>query len=172
VRTSGSTLRDLRTATENRPARWGRRLAVAAMAVVVVAGATGWLGVRAWTVRADGGGYDLSVTYPLVARSGLDVPWILRLEHPGGFSGPVTIALTADYYDIFEFQGMHPEPSEERSDGEFVYLTFPAPDGDVLRVSLDPDVQPASQVGRDAVTKAIVGGRTVAQVDYETWLVP
>lgn len=167
-----STLRDVREPDEIRPAAWGRRAAIAVLALVVLTGASGWLGVRSWTARASGDGYELSVTYPRVARAGLDIPWIVHLEHPGGFSGPVTIALTADYYDIFEFQGMHPEPTDETTDGEFVYLTFAKPKGDVFRVSLDTYVQPASQIGRDAVTKAIVDGKTVAQVDYETWLAP
>jgi hypothetical protein len=51
-------------------------------------------------------------------------------------------------------------------------LTFAPPPGDVFTVSLDTYVQPASQVGRDAVTAVIIGGHKVAQVSYDTWLVP
>src|SRR3954447_9028143 len=107
---------------ENQRGLWGRRIALVAMFVIVAAGASGWLGVRAHTTSASGAGYDLTLTYPKVARPGLDIPWELRLEHPGGFSGDITIAVSADYFDIFEFQGMHPEPSDETADGDFVYL--------------------------------------------------
>jgi hypothetical protein len=167
-----STLRDLRSMEDERSGVLGRRIAIALLTLVVVAGATGWLGVRSWTARAEGSGYELTLTYPRVARSGLDVAWNLRLEHPGGFDGPFTIAVSADYFDIFEFQGMYPSPSDETADANFVYLTFAPPEGDVFTVSLDTYVQPSSQIGRDAVVKAIVNGSTVAQVSYSTWLVP
>ena len=167
-----STLRDLRSLDEERSGVLGRRLAIGFLTLVVVAGASGWLGVRSWTARAEGSGYQLTLTYPRVARSGLDVAWELRLEHPGGFDGPITIAVSADYFDIFEFQGMHPEPSDETGDADFIYLTFQPPDGDVFTTSLDTYVQPSSQIGRDAVAKAIIDGSTVAQVSYSTWLVP
>jgi hypothetical protein len=142
------------------------------MLVVVLVAATGLLGVHSSTAQDTGGEYQLSVTYPHVARAGLDIPWELLLTHPGGFSGKITVALTADYFDIFEFQGMHPQPSDETSTGKFVYLTFEPPPGDVFRVALDTYVQPSSQIGRDAETAVIIGGSKVASVHYKTWLVP
>jgi hypothetical protein len=168
----GSTLHDLRSMDEQGRGVVGRRLAIGFLLLLVVAGASGWLGVRSWTAHASGDGYDLTLTYPRVARAGLDVAWEVRLEHPGGFDGPITIAVSADYFDIFEFQGMHPEPSDETADEDFVYLTFQPPDGDVFTTSLDTYVQPSSQIGRDAVAKAVIDGRTVAQVSFSTWLVP
>jgi hypothetical protein len=168
-----STLDDVRTSSDNTAGVWGRRAALLAMLVVVLVGATGWLGVHARTTHATGGGYDLTVTYPRVARSGLDIPWEVRVVHPGGFSDKITLALSADYFDIIEFQGMHPEPSAETSDGEFVYLTFdPPPSGDVFAASLDTYIQPASQVGRNATVRVIVDGQPVTEVNYSTWLVP
>jgi hypothetical protein len=165
-------LDDVRTTGENRSGLRGRRVAIAVMLLVVLAGASGWLGVRAHTKNASGEGYDLTLTYPQVARAGLDIPWELRLEHPGGFTGDITIALSADYFDIYEFQGMHPEPSDETADGDFVYLTFSPPDGDVFTTALDTYVQPSAQLGRDATVRAIIDGRPVAEIDYSTWLVP
>lgn len=151
----------------------GRRVAVTALALLVGVGASGWLGVHADTIRTSSLGYQLSLTYPRVARAGLDIPWELTLTHPGGFSSDITIAISSNYFDIFEFQGMHPNPSDETSDGKFVYLTFSAPkSGDVFTTSLDTYVQPASQIGRNAVTEAIVHGAVVARVSYSTWLVP
>lgn len=168
-----STLSDVISARGDRRGMVGRRLAVGAMLVVVLAGATGFLGVRARTVSDVGdSGYRLSLTYPRIARSGLDIPWELRLVHPGGFSDDIVVAVSANYFDIFEFQGMHPEPSAETADGDYVYLTFDAPKGETFTTTLDTYVQPASQVGRDAKTAVFIGGRKVAQVSYSTWLVP
>jgi hypothetical protein len=151
----------------------GRRIALVVMAVVVVVGASGWLGVHAGTASTSDHGYQLTVTYPHVARAGLDIPWNLRLVHAGGFQGDITVAISKDYYDIFEFQGMHPEPSDETADGHFVYLTFSPPKhSDVFTTALDVYVQPASQLGRRAVTEVLIDDVVVARVNYRTWLVP
>jgi len=163
----------VRRARENRTAVLGRRAAIAVMAVVVLVGLTGFLGVKARTVRASGGGYAMTLTYPQIARPGLDIPWRLTIHHPGGFHGNITVAVSNRYWDIFEFQGLHPSPSDETANSGYVYLTFsPPPSGDSFSVSLDTYIQPSSQVGRSATTKLIVAGQTKAQVHYKTWLVP
>jgi len=173
VNAPDSTVVDVVDSSRNRRGVIGRRIALALMALIVAVGATGFLGVHAGTASATSNGYQLTVTYPHVARAGLDVPWNLRLVHPGGFTGDITVAISADYYDIFEFQGMHPEPSDETSDGHYVYLTFASPkDGDVFTTSLDTYVQPSAQLGRDVETAVIIDDQTVAQVSYKTWLVP
>jgi hypothetical protein len=151
----------------------GRRVALCVLAVIVATGATGYLGVHAETTTASSPGYHLTVTYPRVARAGLDIPWNLRLTSATGFNGDITIAISANYFDIFEFQGMHPEPSDETADDKFVYLTFSPPkSGNVFTTSLDTYVQPAAQVGRHATTAAVIGGQTVAEVSYTTWVMP
>lgn len=151
----------------------GRRVAVSLLALFVAAGASGWLGVHAETVQATGTGYQLTLTYPRVARAGLDIPFEIRLTHLGGFDSDITIAISSNYYDIFEYQGMHPNPSDETSDGKFVYLTFSAPkSGDVFTTSLDTYVQPGSQIGRHAVVEALIHRVVVARVNYSTLLFP
>ena len=168
-----STTSDVTDAGRNKRGLIGRRVALSFLAVIVAIGATGLLGVHAGTASASSNGYQLTVTYPHVARSGLDIPWNLRLTHPGGFNDDITVAISADYYDIFEFQGMHPEPSDETADSRFVYLTFSPPKhGDVFTTSLDTYVQPASQIGRHAVTEVLIDDEVVARVSYKTWLVP
>ena len=169
----GATIQDVTGVERNRRGHIGRRVALSVVALIVAAGATGWLGVHAQTTTASSAGYHLSVTYPRVARAGLDIPWELRLTSANGFDGDITIAISADYYDIFEFQGMHPEPSDETSDGNFVYLTFSPPKtGDVFTTSLDTYVQPAAQLGRHAITTAEVDGHVVGKVSYTTTVVP
>ncbi len=153
--------------------RMARRLLLTLLLVVVLLGAGGAFGVRSGHVTNTAGGYTLGVTYPWIARSGLDVPWQVQVRHPGGFEEDIVIAVTADYFDIFETQGFHPEPDSETADGEFVYLTFTAPPaGEVFRADFDAYIQPASQLGRTARVQLLVGGRPVAEVSYRTWLVP
>jgi hypothetical protein len=168
-----STLDGVRDTDRNRRGVIGRRIALGVMGVIVAVGATGWLGVHAETKTSSSFGYTMTLTYPRVARAGLDIPWNLRVTHPGGFKDDITVAISANYFDIFEFQGFHPEPSDETSDAEFVYLTFSPPSkGDTFTLSWDTYVQPSSQVGRDATVKVIVDGVTVASTDYSTLLAP
>jgi hypothetical protein len=168
-----STLDGVRDTSHNRRGVVGRRIALTVMALVVAVGASGWLGVRAESKTSSSLGYTMHLTYPRVARSGLDIPWNLRLTHPGGFKGNIVVAISANYFDIFEFQGFHPNPSDETADAHFVYLTFSPPSsGDTFTFSWDTYVQPASQVGRAVTTKVIVDGVTVASAHYSTMLVP
>ena len=170
--TEQSTLEGIRSTPQNRRGVIGRTVALSVMALIVLVGATGWLGVRAETAKSSSLGYSMTLTYPRVARAGLDIPWNLRVTHPGGFKGNITVAISANYFDIFEYQDFHPESTSETSDAKFVYLQFTPPKGDVFTLSFDTYVQPASQVGRDAVTKVIIGGQTVASTHYSTLLAP
>jgi hypothetical protein len=167
-----STLGDVKDAAEIRRGRLGRRLGTAAIAVFVAAGLVGVFGVRTGSVSASGGGYRLTVEYPAVARAGLDTLWRVTVHHPGGFDGPITIATTADYFDIFETQGFYPGPSDETVDGDRYLQTFEPPTGDTFVLTFDAYVQPASQTGRTATTAVVVGGRDAVSVSYRTRLVP
>jgi len=171
--TKESTTSDVRTSKRNRPGVIGRRIALTLMALAVIVGATGFLGVKARTIRDSGNGYSMTLTYPQIARPGLDIPWRLTVHHLGGFSGPITVATSNRYFDIFEFQGLHPETSAETANSQWVYWTFDPPKiGNSFSVSFDTYVQPASQVGRHAVTEVIIDGQVVTHVSYTTWLVP
>lgn len=153
--------------------RRARRLLLALALVVVLIGASGLLGVRSAEVSSTANGYTLTLVYPQVARGGQDVRWQVTVRNPGGFAEDVVLAVTADYFDLFETQGFHPEPDAETADGQFLYLTFTKPPaGEVFRVDFDAYIQPASQRGRTAEVRLLVGGEPAVSVDYRTWLVP
>lgn len=173
MRLPDSTLSGLDTARQEHGALWVRRTGLCVLLAVVLAGVTGLLGVRTGTAEATGDGYDLSVTYASVARAGLDVPWQVTVTHPGGFGKEVVLAVTGDYFDIYETQGFSPDPSSGVRDADTLYLTFDAPDGDVLRVSYDAYIQPSAQVGRDATVSVVDADlRPLASVHIDTHLVP
>lgn len=167
-----STLVGLETGTRERSAAWGRRVVLAVMTAMVLAGATGLLGVRSATSTADDGTWHLSVEHPTVARAGLDVPWQATVQHSGGFGKTLTLAVTGDYFDIYETQGFHPDPSSTTRDGDTLYLTFDTPPGDIFTVSYDAYIQPASQQGRDATVAVLEHGAAVASVHISTHLLP
>src|SRR4051794_8440244 len=86
-----------------------RQLGILLLVLVVLAGATGLLGVHSTTTTASGDGYTASFTHARIARAGWDVPWSVRITHPGGFDGSVTLAINADYFRIYESQRFWPE---------------------------------------------------------------
>jgi hypothetical protein len=168
-----STLAGVRDAAGHGWKRWARGGVVALLAVVVAAGVTGWLGVRSATATDSGSGYRLSVEYPLVARAGLDVPWRITVESAAGFDGQVTVAVTSDWFELFESQGFSPAPASESSDATMTYLVLePPPAGEILTLDFDAYVQPAAQTGAEAQVELHVDGQRVAAVDYRTWVLP
>lgn len=166
------TLRIARSLSGARKSQWLQRGGLIAMAVVVLAGAVGLLGVRQETTTATAGGYTVSFTYAGIARAGWDVPWRLEVTHPGGFDGPVTFAINADAFGIFESQRFFPEPSAETRDGERLYLTFDEPRGDTLVVDYDAYVQPSAQRGVQTRVTVLTEGMPRVSLQASTTLLP
>jgi hypothetical protein len=168
-----TTLEGLETRRQDVVGAWWRRVFMTVLAVVVGAGLAGLLGVRSSTAEASENGWSLTLQYAATARAGLDVPFVVTVRHEGGLGKQVTLAITGEYFDIFETQGFHPEPSDETRDAETLYLTFNAPpDGDTLVVSYDAYIQPAAQRGRAATVGVVDEGRQVAVVHINTRLLP
>ncbi len=169
---SDSTLQGLEDDRLERRGHVFARLALLLLTVIVLLGAGGVLGLHTSRVSAVGGGYRVQLDYPRMARAGLDVVWHATVEHRGGFDKTVTLAVTGDYFGMFETQGFFPGPDSEMRSGDTLYLTFLAPPGDILTVDYDAYVQPASQIGRDGSLSVLSGGNRVATVSFSTWLAP
>jgi hypothetical protein len=167
-----STLADVRPVARGPRPVLAKRLLVGLLSVIVLAGAAGLFGVRSRETSASAAGWTVSVTYAIVARAGLDVPWQVVVHRDGGFTGPVTLTVTADYFDIFESQGLDPEPTTETADGDKLYWTFDPPAGDELAVDFDAYIQPSSQIGASGEVAVLDGGSPVVTVPFRTWLVP
>ena len=165
------TVRDLGSA--RRSHRW-RQIGIAVLALWVIVGATGYLGVHSSTRTASGSdGWHMTFTYPTVARAGLDVPERLVITQDGGFtSDAITVAINGSWFDMFETQGLWPEPSSETRARDNVYLTFDAPAGDTLTIDYDAYIQPASQQGKSARIAVLDHDVPVVWLDYRTHLFP
>jgi hypothetical protein len=166
------TIEGLETRAQGTVAVWSRRGFLALLLVVVLAGLAGLLGVRTATESADDAGWTLSLDHAITARAGLDVPWQVTVTREGGFGKEIELAVTGDYFDIYETQGFTPEPAEETRDGDTLFLTFTAPPGDTFVVSYDAYIQPASQVGRSGTVSVVDDGVRFASVDFDTTLLP
>jgi hypothetical protein len=176
-RFADDTAADITTRSNSVLARIGSRVFVLVLLAACVAGVLGLLGGRTATATGTGDGYRLSLSYPQTSRPGLDIKWQLSIEHQGGFDRPITIAVSARYFDLFETQGFYPTPAETTRDDRFVYMTFTPPaHGPTFRVLFDAYLQPYVAVedllANDAVVELIVHGKRVASVHYRTWVFP
>jgi hypothetical protein len=170
---SDSLLQDVRLAGDPQPRTWPRRVTLAVLLLVVVAGATGFLGTHTRTATVTSGGYRMSLTYAWVARPGQDVPWRVHVRCPGGCRDDITLAVSDEYFRIYETQGFYPQFSESTSDGKFDYLTFSAPPpGHDFGVEYDAYIQPGSHTGAPATVRLIIAGRLITELRIHTWLVP
>jgi hypothetical protein len=152
---------------------WGRRVLMTLLVALVAAALVGLLGVHARTVSATGGGYDLSVRYAATARPGISVPLEVEVTHDGGFSGPVTLAVSADYLQVLQVGSSFPEASESTADGDAVELTFDPPDGDTLSVTFQAQVDPSADPGRPEGAVALLeSGDAVVTARFRTWVLP
>lgn len=155
-----------------RRARAVRRAFMSAVAVFLLLGLSGTLGVRSRTTAVQGGGYELTVTYGQVSRPGLPTPWRFEVRRPGGFDGPITVSTSSEYLDLFDENGFDPEAAKVTATPDAVIWEFEPPPGDTLAVSLDARIEPAAQWGRSAETSVLVDGVPVVTARYKTWILP
>jgi hypothetical protein len=149
-----------------------RRVSLICIFAFLIAGLAGAFGVRTREVTATGNGYELTVTFATVTRPGLATPWSVDVQRPGGFDGPITIAATSDYLDMFDENGLDPDPSASTADPEFVVWEFDPPMGDTLSVSFDARIEPAQQWGRSGTVKVLADDAEVVQASFRTWVMP
>jgi hypothetical protein len=170
---SASTLDDVASAATGFRPRWGQRIGLGILLIIVVLGAFGVFGVHSATSTRSSNGYTLSVTYPRTARAGLDTPWRARVHRAGGVNADITLAVSSAYFRMFETQGFYPDPDSATNDGDYVYMHFTGlrPGRDFV-LEYDAYIQPASQIGKSATVRLLVGGREVARTSFHTWLVP
>jgi hypothetical protein len=100
------------------------------------------------------------------------VPFRVRVDYPDPAPKQLTIAISADYFRMFETQGFFPDPDTQHNDGRFVYFEYDAPPPRTMTLEYDAYIQPASQIGKDCRIELRVHNATVASVAVHTWLVP
>ena len=171
-------------ATDPEPAKLGRlrrssmlRLAFFVLVTVfLVFGALGAYGVRHGEVSATGAGFELSVRYPTITRPGLASVWTVEVRRTDGapLDGPVVLATTADYFDLYDENGLDPAPASEWSDGEnLVWELDPAEGATAVVVHFDARIEPGVQLSsKSATTVLLVDGASVATVTYRTRVMP
>jgi hypothetical protein len=146
-----------------------------ALMVIGVVDALDWAdayGVDDATVRVAGGGYELEVRYGTVSRPALATPFEITVRRPGGFDGPVTLAVDRAYLEMWDENGLVPAPSAETTSGPDVLWEFDPPEGDTLTIWYDARIEPAAQSGRSGSVAVIDGDARVASVSFHTTVLP
>jgi hypothetical protein len=167
-----STIPSLPDIERLRRSRLLRRAFTIVLTLFLVLSLTGVLGVRTRTATGAAQGYVVAVTYAAMTRPGLATPWAVDVTRVGGFEEAVTVAVTSDYIDMFDENGLDPDPAIARADDRYTYWTFEIPPGDKLGVSFDARLEPAVQWGRDGKVLLIREGRTLLEVPFRTWVMP
>jgi hypothetical protein len=155
-----------------RRARALRRVGLSLLVLGAVLAALGLFGVRYRTVVARGNGVTLEVRYPGLGRPGLAISWTVAVVRAGGFSDDVELAVDARYFDLFDENGMEPEPSATRSAGDLVIWTFDRPVGDRLVIDLDARLSPTWALKADGSVAVLESEVAVARVAFTTWNLP
>jgi hypothetical protein len=158
----------------SRNLRW---LFLVVLAAFLVAGLLGAYGVRHRETSASGGGYELTVRYPTITRPGLASVWSVEVSTTDGapFDGPVTIATTDAYFDLFDENGLDPDPAAAMSDGEnLIWEIEPADGASTIQLGFDARIEPAVQLTTERGTTSVLDddGRPVATVSYTTRVMP
>jgi hypothetical protein len=150
-----------------------RRLYIAGVGALLLLGLLNVFGSRTATASAQAHGYVLRVTYPAATRSSLPIRWQLILTRPGGFSGPIRIAVPIDYFNLFDFNNLYPLPTSTLNEDGLVIMEFPQPAGDTLNVLLDARTQAGLKTGMATTTAVLdAANRPIVQVSYSTRVVP
>jgi len=158
--------------TDTRRAPWGRRVGTGILALFIGSGAAGLLGDSVQTESADEAGYTLTLKYPNVTRSGLDVPWELDISSSEPLPEQIVIAVTGNYFDIFEHQGLDPEAYSQTADDEMEYWTFDTPGGTTMSISIDQYVEPGVMTGSSGTVGLYIDGELIAPIDFTTRMLP
>ena len=165
-----------RTLAGLRRARVLRWVFTAGLALFLLVGALGGYGVRHGEVEAEGGGYELTVRYPTITRPGLASVWSAEVRRTDGaaLEGPVVLAVDADYFAIYDENGLDPDPASATTDGErLLWEVEPAEGATSVVLDFDARIEPGVQlVGQEGTTSLLVDGEAVATVSYRTRVLP
>jgi len=158
--------------------RWGRFAFFAATVVIVGLGVTGVFGIRSSTATGGGGEFVVAVEHPAVTRPGHAVGFTIEVSHRDGspITEPVEIAVSADYWAMFDANALVPAPSAETRGGDVLVWEFDPPpahaDRSRLLVSFDARLAPSVNTGRAGFVQIIDDGEPVAEVHFRTRVVP
>lgn len=123
-------------------------------------------------VAASGGGFELDVEYPSVTRPALASVFRITVRRDGGFDEPVQVAVSREYLEAWDLNGVLPSPAAETSLGEWVVWEFDPPPGGELLITYESRVEPGQQTSVPGAVAVLVEDEPVAEVRFTTAMRP
>jgi hypothetical protein len=117
-------------------------------------------------------GTGLKVEFPAVTRPALASPFSIQVHRPGGFTGPLELAISRPWIEVWDENGMYPGPDKETGDGNWVVYEFEPPDGETFRFFYDARLEPARQESVAGAVELRENGVAIASVTFETTVRP
>jgi len=156
-----------------RRARTLRRIGATLLVLFVLAGAVGVFGTRTTTTRAEGGGYQMTVTYPSNSRPGHAVRFKVLVHSEKGFTDPIRIRMASTYFELFDENAFDPDADAQTMDATYSYLEYKAPDGKDFLISSDTRVEPSRQRGEPGEVSVLdAQGAPVVTARFRTRIWP
>ena len=165
------TLRRNRDESAVRRGRTWRRVGTVVLALFVLAGAVGLLGVKSGSAKAEANGVQLSMEYTAITRAGMSTPFRVEVRQDEPFDGPIVIAVSRELFDKFDFQNFYPNPSAETSDADFVEYEFDEPDGSVFVWNFDVRTGPNQVLSWATYTTQVRDSAGAVLVEADTRIV-
>lgn len=158
--------------------KWDTVLRIVSIALVgglVLAGLVGLFGVRSATALGSDNGLTISVTHASLTRAGLATPFSVAVATDDGTPLPtqITTRIDSGYLEMFDENGLEPEPASSYHTGQWTWWTFEVPGGQSdFEVSFDVRLEPAVQLGRSGSATVEVDGEEMVSVGFRTWVMP
>jgi len=152
-----------------------RMLSIVLIVGLVLCGLGGLLGVRETTAVASGNGYILTVKHASVTRPGLATPFGVQVARADGSSLPteITLRIDAAYLEMFDENGIEPDPTSSFHTSRWTWWTFALPSGSSeFQVSFDARLEPAVQWGVPGSASLEMDGLDRATAQFHTWVMP
>jgi hypothetical protein len=168
-----TTLVDIPSPARVARARAVRRVFLALIFLLVLAGLGQRLGVRSRNVTSSADGYHLRVTFASVTRPGLDTPFDLEVVSAKQLPEEVTFAVELNFLNLFDKNGgLDPDVDSSSADNRFVYWTFKTHHNHRLRVALDAITAMGQQWGRTSTVELLVNDKVVTTATFHMWIAP
>jgi hypothetical protein len=101
------------------------------------------------------------------------MPFRVRVERPGGFTGPIVLELSKDLGDRLDFQTWYPSPSAESADAHRLRYEFDPPEGSVFEVTLDARTAPGQPPSTSRYSISVLDdGTAVVSVQFRMTVLP
>ena len=149
-----------------------RRVGIVLLALIVLAGITGSLGVRTSSAVATNASASLRVSYPSVTRAGLAVPIEITVDSEAPLPRTLRVAISPDLFKQLDFQNVYPQPESMRRVGERLEFTFRTAESFDFEFFFDVRTGPDRQLVRETYEVEVVSLAEPLLVEFTVSVLP